>query len=126
MNATEALVIGAGPTGLTAAIELKRFGVPVRNIDKTLHAAQYSQALVVQARTLEQFERYGIAEQAVARGRKLRHASMISEGKTVVAFPFDRIASRYPFVLFLPQSETEKLLTEHLRLWAEKSSEASS
>ena len=115
MNATEALVVGAGPTGLTAAIELKRFGVPVRIIDKARQPAQYSQALVVQARTLEQFERYGIAEQAVARGRKLLHASMINEGKTIVNFAFDRIASRYPFLLFLPQSETEKLLTEQLR-----------
>lgn len=115
MNATEALVVGAGPTGLTAAIELKRFGVPVRIIDKAQQPAQYSQALVVQARTLEQFERYGIAEQAVARGRKLLHASMIDGGKTIVNFAFDRIASRYPFVLFLPQSETEKLLTEQLR-----------
>ncbi len=114
MPDTEALIVGAGPTGLTMAIELKRLGIPVRLIDRSERAAQYSQALVVQARTLEQFERYGLAQSAVERGRKLRKASVISEGKTVVSVPFDQIPGRYPFVLFLPQSETEKLLTDHL------------
>jgi 2-polyprenyl-6-methoxyphenol hydroxylase-like FAD-dependent oxidoreductase len=53
--ANNALIVGAGPTGLTMAIELLRLGVPVRLIDKSLHPTQFSQALVIQARTLEQF-----------------------------------------------------------------------
>jgi 2-polyprenyl-6-methoxyphenol hydroxylase-like FAD-dependent oxidoreductase len=63
---------------------------------------------------LEQFERYGIAEAAVQRGRPLKHGVFISEGKTIVSFPLDKIPGRYPFVLFLPQSKTEALLIEHL------------
>ncbi len=69
------LVVGAGPTGMSAAIELRRAGLDVRIIDKSEHLAQHSQALVVQARTLEQFQRYGIAEKAVARGRILKQAA---------------------------------------------------
>lgn len=109
------LIAGAGPTGLSMAIELNRAGIPVRLIDKSEQPAQHSQALVVQSRTLEQFERYGIAEDAVARGRKLHRATLVSEGKTIVTFDLDRIPGRYPFVLFLPQSDTERLLTEHLQ-----------
>src|SRR5581483_11458259 len=111
---SEVLIAGAGPTGLAAAIELKRFGVPFRLIDKALHPAQYSQALVVQARTLEQFERYGIGASAVEQGRKLGHAQVISDGKTIISFAFEKIPGNYPFVLFLPQSQTEKLLIDHL------------
>jgi 2-polyprenyl-6-methoxyphenol hydroxylase-like FAD-dependent oxidoreductase len=96
------------------AIEFKRLGVPFRLVEKSLHPTQYSQALVVQARTLEQFERYGIAETAVERGRPLKHASVTSDGRTIVSFPFDKIPGHYPFVLFLPQNETETLLIEHL------------
>jgi 2-polyprenyl-6-methoxyphenol hydroxylase-like FAD-dependent oxidoreductase len=96
------------------AIELKRLGVPFRLVEKALQGAQYSQALVVQARTLEQFERYGIAETAVRRGRPLKHASMISEGRAIISFSLDKIPGHYPFVLFLPQNETEALLREHL------------
>lgn len=36
------------------AIELKRAGVDVRIIDKSDHQALHSQALIIQARTLEQ------------------------------------------------------------------------
>ena len=38
------LIVGAGPTGMTAAIELKRLGMDVRIIDKSDHMARYSQA----------------------------------------------------------------------------------
>ena len=110
----DVLVVGAGPTGMTAAIELLRAGLSVRIIDKSDHMALHSQALVVQARTLEQMQRYGIAQQAVERGRKLLHASFWSSGKQILNFPLDQIASRYPYVLFLPQKETEAILNEHL------------
>jgi 2-polyprenyl-6-methoxyphenol hydroxylase-like FAD-dependent oxidoreductase len=109
------LIAGAGPTGLALAIELKRMGLPVRLIDKADQPVQHSQALVVQARTLEQFERYGIADKAVALGRKILRATAFSEGKKIVSFELDRIPGRYPYVLFLAQSDTERLLTEHLR-----------
>jgi len=108
------LIVGAGPTGMTAAIELKRFGLDVRIIDKSEHMAEHSQALVVQARTLEQFQRYGIAAEAVARGRKIHGARFFSEGKQIVSLTFDQLASRYPFLLFLPQSETEAVLNAHM------------
>jgi 2-polyprenyl-6-methoxyphenol hydroxylase-like FAD-dependent oxidoreductase len=109
-----ALVVGAGPTGMTTAIELKRAGMDVRIIDKSDHMARYSQALVVQARTLEQFQRYGLADEAIARGRRLHEAKFYSEGKLIVDFKLDGVESRYPFALFLPQSETEALLNSHM------------
>ena len=91
MALNEALIVGAGPTGLTLAAEFQRFGIPFRLIDKSNHGAKYSQALVVQARTLEQLERYGLAEEAVKQGRQLKQATLISEGKTIVSIPFDKI-----------------------------------
>lgn len=45
------LIIGAGPTGMTAAMELSRFGIPVvRIVDKLLTPSTTSRALAVQAR----------------------------------------------------------------------------
>ena len=108
------LIVGAGPTGMTLAIELARAGMDVRIIDKNDGLAEHSQALAVQARTLEQFQRYGIAEDAVERGRKLRGARFYSEGKRIVDITLDEVPSRYPYLLFLPQSETEALLNAHL------------
>jgi len=108
------LIVGAGPTGMTAAIELKRAGLNVRIIDKSPGLAKHSQALAVQARTLEQFQRYGISDEAVARGRKIRSARFYSEGRQIVNIKFDQLPSRYPFLLFLPQSETEALLNGYM------------
>src|SRR3569833_2869180 len=108
----QVLIGGAGPTGMTAAIELKSLGMNVRVIDKSDHMARYSQALVLQARTLEQLQRYGLADEAIARGRKLNEARFYSEGKLIVDFKLDHMDGRYPFALFLPQSETERLLNE--------------
>lgn len=108
------LIVGAGPTGLALAIEMLRFGIPVRLIDKADHPAKYSQALVVQARTLEQFDRYGIADRAVALGRPIRHAKFYDERKLIAEGDLSRIPGRFPFALVLPQNETEALLTEHL------------
>jgi 2-polyprenyl-6-methoxyphenol hydroxylase-like FAD-dependent oxidoreductase len=112
----ECLIVGAGPTGLALAIELRRFGLRVRLIDKADRPAQWSQALVVQARTLEQFDRYGIADHAVALGRTISKAQICSNGKQIASLDFARIPSRFPYLLFLPQNETEELLTAHLRL----------
>jgi 2-polyprenyl-6-methoxyphenol hydroxylase-like FAD-dependent oxidoreductase len=49
------LVVGAGPTGLTMAIELARRGVDVAIIDASEGPAVETRALGVQARTLELF-----------------------------------------------------------------------
>jgi 2-polyprenyl-6-methoxyphenol hydroxylase-like FAD-dependent oxidoreductase len=111
----ECLIVGAGPTGLTLAIELRRFGPSVRLIDKAEHPAQWSQALVVQARTLEQFDRYGIADEAVAQGRKIAKAQIWSDAKQIASLDFGLIPSRFSYLLFLPQNETEELLTAKLR-----------
>jgi 2-polyprenyl-6-methoxyphenol hydroxylase-like FAD-dependent oxidoreductase len=114
MPASVVLIAGAGPTGMTAAIELRRAGLDVRIIDKSEHMAQYSQALVVQARTLEQFQRYGVAAEAVERGHKLTKANFWSEGKRILSVDLGRIPSRYPYALLLPQTETERILNQHM------------
>ena len=111
---TTVLIVGAGPTGLALACELARFRIACRLIDQKPQPAQYSQALAVQARTLEQWERYGIAEEAVATGLKAYGAKIFSGGKMILHARLQNIASKYPFVLGLPQSTTEALLTTHL------------
>jgi hypothetical protein len=64
------LIVGAGPTGMTAAIELNRFGIQVRLIDKLLEPVTTSRATVVQARTLELFEQRGLADAMLEAGNK--------------------------------------------------------
>ena len=50
---TEVLIVGAGPTGLMAAVLLTRRGVPAVVIDRKEGPTRESRALAVQARTME-------------------------------------------------------------------------
>ncbi len=108
------LVAGAGPTGMTAAMELARFGVPVRIIDKYKEPSNTSRALAVQSRTLEFFAQRGLSEEMVRLGNKGEATTLYADGKALGRVDFGAIPSRFNYILLLAQSETERILREHL------------
>ena len=61
-NQAKVIIVGAGPTGMTAAMELARQGIPVRLIENTVEPETTSRAVGVQARTLELFEQRGMVD----------------------------------------------------------------
>jgi len=108
------LIVGAGPTGMTAAMELARFGIPVRLVEKTSKPATTSRAVGVQARTLELFEQRGMSSQLVERGNQGIAVSAYGGGKRVFRLEFKTIDSKYKYILFISQAETEKTLRDAL------------
>src|SRR6267143_1079749 len=88
------LIIGAGPTGLTAALELSRLRVPVRMIDKQPAPATTSRAVGVQARTLELLELRSLADEMFLLGNPGLAASFYGGGTRVFRLDFTRIYSR--------------------------------
>ena len=106
------LIVGAGPTGLMAALELARMGVAVRLVDKTPEPATTSRAIGVQARTLELLHQRGLAEPLIARGLPTRHGNFYGEGKALFRLDFAHVQSRFPYILFVSQVETEALLRD--------------
>ena len=109
------LVVGAGPTGLTLALQLARYGVPVRIIDAAYSPAMESRALGIQARTLELFERMDVIAPFLERGLRYRQVFVHSERKQIVHETLEQIRSRYNYLLAIPQNETERILWERLR-----------
>lgn len=75
----EVLIVGAGPTGLMQANELTRQGVSCRIIDKASTFSREPKALGIQAKTLELFEKMGLAETALAQGLTVRYFHILSE-----------------------------------------------
>jgi 2-polyprenyl-6-methoxyphenol hydroxylase-like FAD-dependent oxidoreductase len=110
----DVLVVGAGPVGLTMAAALSRHGLKCRIIDKAPAPTDKSKALVVWSRTLELLDGLGLAETFVQAGRKARALSIYSGGKRLVHVEIAGAESPFGFPLMIPQSETERLLTEHL------------
>ena len=88
------LVVGAGPTGMTAALELSRFGIPVRLVETKPEPETTSRAVGVQARTLELLEQRGLASSLVALGNPGLAGSIYGAGKRIFRLDFDRIDSK--------------------------------
>jgi 2-polyprenyl-6-methoxyphenol hydroxylase-like FAD-dependent oxidoreductase len=115
-EAVDVLVIGAGPTGLTMASELTRHGLSCHIVDQEEDTpARQSRALAIQARTLEIFEGLGVANEVVSQGNKLRAINSYSEERRLARVTLGELQSAFPFLLILPQSETEAILDEHLQ-----------
>src|SRR3954465_9742078 len=99
----DALVVGAGPTGLLMAAELTRHGLEVRVIDRNEHGATESTALAIHARTVELLDDLGLAGTFVQRGLRAGGVSIwSSSGERLAHVKFDGIGGPFPFVLDLP------------------------
>ena len=106
------LIVGAGPTGLTAALELSRFGIAVRLIDKAAKPATTSRAIGVQARTLELLQQRGLAQEMLRLGNPAHGGSVYGGGKQLFRLDFAHVDSRYNYLLFISQAQTERILSE--------------
>ncbi len=110
----DVLVVGAGPTGLTLAEELARFGVSYRIIDSGRGPTDLSKAIGVQARTLETLDIMGMADELVRRGNPARAFHIYDGDQHLLKLDFSELESRYPFLLIVPQSDTEQVLLAKL------------
>ena len=108
------LIVGAGPVGLTMAANLQRHGVGCRIVDKSPAPTETSKALVLWGRSLELLDDLGMAGPFVATGRFLGTATLNGQGRVLARIPLEVEGTEYPRPLMLAQSETERLLGEHL------------
>lgn len=120
-SAPEVLIVGAGPSGLTAAVVLASHGVRARVVDPDRGPTDQSRALVVQARTLELWRKLGLADTAVAGGKKVTgviaysNGTLLNDGRSLIDFAkLGAGQTPYPFLLVFEQSKTERLLLDRL------------
>ena len=112
----DVLIVGAGPTGLSLAAALAAHGVRPRLIDRARDRAHESRALAIQPRTLEVLAGFGITPRLVERGNRTVQLRIHTRRREAAAplFDFGLGDTAYPYLLFLSQAETERILGEHL------------
>lgn len=111
---TDVLVVGAGPTGLAAAVTLAGHGVRATVVDRLAAPPVTSRAAVVHAGTLEVLDRIGVAAPLADRGLPSPRFTVRDRDRVLLTVPFDRLPSRYPYALMVSQAETEAVLADRL------------
>ncbi|MGW4713653.1 FAD-dependent monooxygenase [Nocardia sp. NPDC004260] len=113
------LVAGAGPTGLTLALDLARRDIPVRIVDKAATFFAGSRGDGIQPRTLEVFDDLGVLDAVLATGMPTPVMRVHLGGEFVterrMSEPVEPTpAVPYPNLWVLGQSRTEAILRERL------------
>ncbi|MFE9841743.1 FAD-dependent monooxygenase [Streptomyces goshikiensis] len=113
-DTVDVLIAGAGPVGLTAAVELRRRGIGCRVVDRLPERLPYAKAVGIQPRTLEIWDRMGLVraalEAAVPMLGQLTYVGGVEGPRIELALPPE---VPYGFAA-LPQYETERILDEFL------------
>ncbi|MFE7872781.1 FAD-dependent oxidoreductase [Micromonospora humida] len=111
---TDVLIVGAGPTGLTAAVELARRGIDCRVVERSVAPpGQADKAIGVHCRTMEIWAEQGIVREAMDAGSWLTGNMVFVNGTQTHRMSWELPGLPYAH-LGLPQYETERILTERL------------
>jgi 2-polyprenyl-6-methoxyphenol hydroxylase-like FAD-dependent oxidoreductase len=112
----DVLVVGAGPTGLTLAGQLRACGAAVRIVDRLEDRVHESRALAVQPRTLEVLAGLDLADALVERGNPAIELHLHARGRATEVPLFDTGVddTAFPYLLFVSQATTEAVLHDHL------------
>ncbi|WP_329119297.1 FAD-dependent monooxygenase [Streptomyces sp. NBC_01353] len=103
----DVLVVGAGPTGMLLAGDLAAAGLRVTLVERRPHGiSNMTRAFAVHARTLEQLDARGLADELVATGTPITRMRLFGRP----SLDLTRLPSRFAYLLVTPQYEVEHAL----------------
>lgn len=114
-NKVDVLVIGAGPTGLMAALSLARAGVEVEVVDRAWRSTSQSYACGLHGASLGLLGNLGLADKAKEAGLAVESLGYYEGSRRQAELRFGTGSSAEPGLLVLPQDRLEELLEEELR-----------
>ena len=108
------LVVGAGPTGLTAAVELARQGVIPTVIDKRSGASTLSRAVGITPRSLALLSKAGVSDRLVTEGVPMDALCVYFGDRLALEMRLRSEGAFFPSLLCLPQDRTESIMADAL------------
>ncbi|MET0725326.1 MAG: NAD(P)/FAD-dependent oxidoreductase [Leifsonia sp.] len=109
-GAADVVIVGAGPVGLLTGILLAQEGVTVEIIERRSEASAHSRAIGIHPPALAVLAEAGIGTAAIGRGVRIESGEVRCDGRVLGRMSFAEAGAEYPFVLSLPQRQTEQLL----------------
>ena len=110
------VVVGAGPVGLTMAIDLARRGRQVVLLDEDDRVSEGSRAICFAKRTLEIWDRLGCVAPILARGVTWNTGKVFFRDRQIYGFDLQPEPDhRFPAFVNLQQYEVEACLVAHAR-----------
>jgi 2-polyprenyl-6-methoxyphenol hydroxylase-like FAD-dependent oxidoreductase len=113
----EVLIVGAGPVGLLLANFLGRAGIAALVLEKRTSRAPGSKAIGITPTSLGVLQELGLVARFLERGVQVRRAAVHDDAGLLSRLELGGPGEAFPFILSLPQVETEALLQEALARW---------
>lgn len=110
----EVLIIGAGPTGLAAALFLTDKGYRARIVERNASPSPLSKAFGVNARSLELLEATGVTARFLQHGRRMTTLNLHHKDRILAELRLGDVQHRYPFMCVQSQAASERMLREAL------------
>jgi 2-polyprenyl-6-methoxyphenol hydroxylase-like FAD-dependent oxidoreductase len=114
MTETAVIIVGAGPVGMFLGGVLAARGIPLVILEARSEPSAASRAIGIHPPALERFAALGLDKAFLERGVKVTGGQVFTDRGRLGRLSFASCPGPFPFVLTMPQPQTEALLTTFL------------